>query len=339
MADLPRIEKFVSSTGVRIYRIPCLAFPNFVAYTYLLLGAGPITLVDTGSNFGECTRHILDGIASLRGLFGEAIRISDVERILITHGHVDHFGGLAEIKALTGAPVGVHVLDRRVLTAHNERVVVATRSLRGFLERAGVDSENQPRLIEMYGFSKKHVIPTPIDFLLEEDMDLDGIKVIHAPGHCPGQVCFGIGDVLLSADHILEKTTPHQAPESITPFTGLGHYVDSLAKVQKLPGYIVALGGHEGPIHDVYQRIEDILSSHARKLERLMSLLDEAPMPLTMSEITVKMYPRAQGFHHLLALEEAGAHVEFLYERGDLAVVNLDEVEREINPPLRFVRA
>jgi hypothetical protein len=41
----------------------------------------------------------------------------------------------------------------------------------------------------------------------------------------------------------------------------------------------------------------------------------------------------------LLALEEAGAHVEFLYERGDLAVVNLDEVEREINPPLRFVRA
>jgi len=38
----------------------------------------------------------------------------------------------------------------------------------------------------------------------------------------------------------------------------------------------------------------------------------------------------------LLALEEVGAHVEFLYERGQLAVSNLDEVEKEDNPPLKY---
>jgi hypothetical protein len=38
----------------------------------------------------------------------------------------------------------------------------------------------------------------------------------------------------------------------------------------------------------------------------------------------------------LLALTEVGAHVEYLYERGALRVLNIDQVERETNPPLRY---
>jgi hypothetical protein len=49
------------------------------------------------------------------------------------------------------------------------------------------------------------------------------------------------------------------------------------------------------------------------------------------------MYPDRHGYDVLLALEEVGAHVEYLYQRGRLAVYNLDEVEREGNPPLRYV--
>jgi hypothetical protein len=48
------------------------------------------------------------------------------------------------------------------------------------------------------------------------------------------------------------------------------------------------------------------------------------------------MYPKVEGFHVLLALEEVGAHVEYLYQRGRLRVDNLDEVERAVNPPVRY---
>ncbi|MBI5671135.1 MAG: MBL fold metallo-hydrolase [Chloroflexi bacterium] len=336
MSSLPTIERFESSSGARIYRIPVEAFPQFIAFCYVVLGMGVPTLVDTGSGFGSSNDHLLAGIAALADDFGEPLRLTDIRRILVSHGHIDHFGGVAFMVEQTGAAVGIHEIDRRVLTAYEERVIIATKDLRVYLERAGVSEKLRDSLMEMYGFAKKHVRSVTVDFALDEDTPLDGMRFIHAPGHCPGQVCIVIGDVLLSADHVLARTTPHQAPESITHYTGLGHYLESLRKVQALDGIRLALAGHEEPIHDLYGRISDIRASHQRKLERICDTLQTAGEPLTISQISKSMYPDRHGYEVLLALEEVGAHVEYLYQHGSLSVCNLDEVEREPNPALKY---
>jgi glyoxylase-like metal-dependent hydrolase (beta-lactamase superfamily II) len=336
MPALPEIERFVSSTGVRIYRIPCQVFPSLLGYVHLLLGAGPPTLVDTGSGFQDSTQHVLAGIETVRSGFGEAVQLADLGRIIITHGHIDHFGGLSELTAHTRAEVAIHALDRRVLTAYEERVVVATKALRIYLGRAGVPADEQPHLLETYTLSKKHVHSVRADRTVADGEELDGLRFIHTPGHCPGQVCIAVGDVLLSADHVLERTTPHQSPESIMPYTGLGHFLESLAKVQTLEGVDTVLGGHERPFRDLHGRIDKIVASHQRKLDRVRSFLADSEAALTIRDLTHKTYSKAEGFHQLLALEEVGAHVEYLDQRGELAVDNLDEVEREDNPPVRY---
>lgn len=336
MTQLPEIERFVSSTGVRIYRIPCQVFPSLLGYVHLLLGAGPPTLVDTGSGFQDSTKQVLAGLEAVHSRFGEAMQLADIGRIIITHGHIDHFGGLAELAALTKAEVAIHALDRRVLTAYEERVIVVTKALRVYLHRCGVPAEEQEALVEMYVFSKKHMHSVRVDRTLADGEELDGLRFVHAPGHCPGQVCIGVGDVLLSADHVLERTTPHQSPESIMPYTGLGHFLESLAKVRALTGFATVLGGHEGPFTDLHGRIDKIFASHQRKLDRVRSFLADADQALTIRELTRKTYPKTEGFHQLLALEEVGAHVEYLDQRGELAVDNLEEVERGDNPPLRY---
>lgn len=336
MTQLPPIECFKSSSGARIYRLPIEVFPSFIAFCYVILDAGVPTLVDTGSAYGSSNDHLLQGIAALRDEFGESIEVRDLKRILITHGHIDHFGGLSFMVEQTGAQVGIHELDRRILTAYEERVIVATKDLRVYLERAGVKPELRASVIEMYGFSKKHVRSVQVNFLLREDTPIDGMQFIHAPGHCPGQVCIVLGDVMLSADHVLARISPHQAPESITHYTGLGHYLDSLDKVRKVEGITLALGGHEEPIHDLYGRIDAIKASHQRKLERVLDIIRSANTPCTISDISKAMYPNRHGYDVLLALEEVGAHVEYLYQHGYLAVANLDEVEREDNPALCY---
>jgi glyoxylase-like metal-dependent hydrolase (beta-lactamase superfamily II) len=336
MAALPPIERFESSSGARIYRLPVEVFPDFIAYCYVILEAGVPTLVDTGSGYGNSNDHLLAGIAALKEQFGESVGLADIRRILISHGHIDHFGGLSFIAEQTEAQVGIHEIDRRVLTAYEERVIVATKDVRVYLQRAGVSDKLLPTLIEMYGFSKKHVRSVKVDITLDEDTPLDGMRFIHTPGHCPGQVCILLGDVLISADHILARTSPHQAPESITAYTGLGHYLDSLKKVERIGGMRLALGGHEEPITDVYGRIAGIRASHGRKLERVLDIVRNAPAPVTISDISKAMYPDKGGYDILLALEEVGAHVEYLYQHGQLAVCNLDEVEREDNPALRY---
>jgi glyoxylase-like metal-dependent hydrolase (beta-lactamase superfamily II) len=333
---LPPIQRFDSSGGTRIYRLPVEAFPGFIAYCYLLLGAGDPTLVDTGSGMGNSNDQLLQGLESLGTDFNEPFAVTDIRRIIITHGHIDHFGGVSYMLEQTGAPVAVHPIDRRVLTAHEERVVVATKDLRVYLERAGIKPDFQPTLIEMYQFARQHVRNIPVAILLDEAAPLDGLRFIHTPGHCPGQVCVQVDDVLLSADHILSRTTPNQSPESITRYSGLGHYFESLEKVARIPGLRLALGGHEDPMEDVYGRIAEIRASHERKLDRALEAIRAAGAPQSISDISKRMYPNRKGYDILLALSEVGAHVEYLYERGHLAVSNLDEVEREPNPALLY---
>lgn len=336
MASLPPIQRFESNTGARIYRIPVEVFPGFIAYCYVLLEAGLPTLIDTGSGLGNSNDHLLRGIAAVRDQFGEAIELQDIKRILITHGHIDHFGGVAFMQEQTGAQIAIHELDRRVLVAYEERVIIATKDLRVYLERAGVKADLRRPLMEMYGIAKKTFRSVAIDFSLNEEMELDGMRFVHTPGHCPGQVCIVIGDVLLSADHILARITPHQAPESITPYTGLGHYLESLNKTAQIDGIRLALGGHEDPIDNVYERIDAIRASHQRKLERVLDIIRQRSQPCTISDISKTMYPERHSYEVLLALEEVGAHVEYLYHHGQLAVCNLDEVEREDNPALQY---
>ena len=337
MSNLPAVERFTTSTGIRIYRIPMIVFPNgFVGYSYVILNAGPPTLVDTGSGLGSSNDDLLRGLQAVRDDFGEPLRLNDIEYILVTHGHIDHFGGVAFMVEQTGARVGIHELDRRVLTNYEERVVMATKDLTVYLERAGIAPEARDGLIQMYGFAKQHVRSVPVDMVLEEDAPYPGMYFVHTPGHCPGQVCIILGNIMLCADHVLSRTTPHQAPESITHYTGLGHYRDSLRKVLKIDGIDLALGGHEDPINDLYSRVQEIFFSHERKLNRVLDIVQQAGQPLTIQQITERMYPDKAGYETLLALEEAGAHVEYLYQHGHLSVANLAEVEREPNPALRY---
>jgi glyoxylase-like metal-dependent hydrolase (beta-lactamase superfamily II) len=339
MTDGPVIRRFDSSNGARIYRIPMTVFPNgFVGYAYVVLGISSPLLIDTGSGFGSSNDDLLAGIAALKTEFNEPVTVRDIKRILITHGHIDHFGGLAFMVEQTGARVGIHALDRRVLTNYEERVGVATKDLLVYLDRAGISPERRQNLIDMYSFGKQHFNSIPVDFSLDEDIPFEGgLRFIHTPGHCPGQVCILVGDVLLSADHVLSHTTPHQAPESITRYMGLGHYRDALRKLLPYADRVrVTLGGHEEPIHDLSQRITEILVSHERKVDRVLDILRAAGRPLTTAEITDTMYPERKGYDELLALEEAGAHIEYLYERGFISLANLADVETDANPPLEY---
>ncbi len=337
---LPEVRRFESNTGARIYRITCDAFPGLAVHVYLLLEAGPPTLVDAGSGFGEANRQLLEGLDKVRSDFDEPIALSDIQRIIITHGHIDHFGGLAFLHdKAPQAEIAIHELDVRILTAFEERVAVAKKAIRQFLQEAGVRPDMLQQFMDVYGFSKKNVHSLPVARTLVDNQELDSLRFIHTPGHCPGQVCIAVGDVLLSADHILPEISPHQAPESIMPYTGLGHYLESLDKVGRMGGFDLALGGHQAAMTDVYKRIAEIRQSHQRKLEKILTLIGQSPQPLTIDEISKQLYTHVAGFHVLLALEEVAAHVEYLYHHGKLSIANLDEYMREDNAAIRYVVA
>jgi len=55
-----------------------------------------------------------------------------------------------------------------------------------------------------------------------------------------------------------------------------------------------------------------------------------------VEEVTQALFHATTGYTLLLALEEAAAHVEYLYQRSLLAIDNLGDLERETNPVLYY---
>jgi glyoxylase-like metal-dependent hydrolase (beta-lactamase superfamily II) len=321
------VARYETDGGARIYRIAARVFPMLVANIYVVIAGDYAALIDTGSGLGQSDDHLRAGVDALRDDWGEQLSWGDLSRIVITHAHIDHYGGLARVRERTSAPIAVHELDRRVLTNHEERLVLASRALSDYLWRAGVSESNHTSLMGMYSWAKGLFRSVEVETLLRDgDLLDDQFLVYHTPGHCPGQVCLQLDDVLFSADHILPRTSPHMAPESITPATGLGHYLDSLQRIAAVPGIRLVLGGHEEPIHDPYERIAQITASHHRKLDRI---LDTCAEPHTINELSKAIYPGVEGYDVLLALEEIGAHVEYLDQHGELAIANLDEVAED----------
>jgi glyoxylase-like metal-dependent hydrolase (beta-lactamase superfamily II) len=331
------VSQFVTAGGRRIYCVPVQAFPALVANVYLVCQDGRLMLVDCGSGMEASNRDLLAGLAAVNEQFNEKLSLEAVDVIVISHGHIDHFGGLPFVRRHNQrAPIGVHPLDRRVLSNYEERVVVASRRLGTFLAGAGVAPERREQLMSMYLFAKGIYRSTPVQFLIEEGRMLgDDIDVFHVPGHCPGQLCLQVDDVLLTADHVLSRITPHQAPESITNHMGLAHYLDSLNHIEYLPGVNLALGGHEQPMPDLPGRVREIKKAHDERLDKVM---DICRRPRTVAEVSLELFGRVGSYHVLLALEEAGAHVEYLYQRGELAAANLEEIESSDNPVIQYER-
>jgi hypothetical protein len=96
----------------------------------------------------------------------------------------------------------------------------------------------------------------------------------------------------------------------------------------------LTFGGHNPPVTDLLSRIEEIKQVHKARLQRILDLLIE---PHTVAEISRILFGGVHGYNVLLALEEAGAHVEYLSQRSKLGITNLEELEAGNRPvPIRY---
>ena len=135
---------------------------------YLAIDADRVTVIDTGLK-GSAERV-------LRALEAAGRKAQDVRQIVITHHHGDHSGSLAELAERTGAQVAVHALDAPIV--RGERLPPGPSS-GGLLK---------PLLTRM-------ARPAPAAHVNRELADgdevdaLDGIRVVHTPGHTPGSIC------------------------------------------------------------------------------------------------------------------------------------------------------
>lgn len=199
---------------------------------YLLETNGELTLVDT--LFENDAGGVLDAIRQL------GRRPADLKRIVLTHAHRSHLGGLAALKRDTGATVLAHGAEADIVSGDRPAQPVGlkpTAPLRTYPFQVGIFL-NRP----------KHR-PCPIDESVGDGDAVGPLRVLHVPGHSPGHLAFSWTErgLLLSGDAI--ATWPRF--EAGWPAFTLNpeQHAESVRRMAELDAGIVGVG-HGDPITD-----------------------------------------------------------------------------------------
>lgn len=310
-----------TSRGATVHRLPLEVFPGFWAYAYLVLQGNLRILIDTGSGTETSHANLLEGFERA------GLAAGDLTHILLTHAHIDHYGGLPRLRPLTDARIGVHELDVQTVAHHDARLASLTRRLGSFLAEAGLGQEAREQLLGIYRMAKSMYESVPVDFTYEaEDMRFGEFQMIHLPGHCAGHVAMRLDDLVFCGDMVVRGVTPHITPNSIDPHGGIGHYVNSLSRFQRWARESrLVLNGHDDVITDLPAEVEATRRNMIRRMGAALDAMDE---PRTIAEISGAVYGETTGYLKLLTTEKTGAYVEYFFEHGMIGIANPSEVER-----------
>lgn len=127
---------------------------------YLVASQQRCALIDTGA--GRGTQQILNNIEKLGYHPGQ------ISLIILTHGHIDHIGGVKALQVQTGAEVVAHELELDAIENGNPKLTAAS----------------------WYGVEYQ---PVQVNRIIRQDgesITIGDIELVllHTPGHTPGSV-------------------------------------------------------------------------------------------------------------------------------------------------------
>jgi len=289
-----------------------------------LIEDSPLTLLDSGPNSAKAIDELEQALAA-RGH-----RVEDIELLVITHQHMDHFGLAAILARRSGAEVAALDALAPYLASYSQQTDLDDGFAEGIMLRHGIPPEVVTALravsagFRAWGSAVEVTRPLADGSTVElRDRTL---QVLHRPGHSPSDTVFydEARSILLAADHLIAHISSNPLLARPLPGTAdaehpdrrpraLITYLASLQKTRAMELSIV-LPGHGDPIADHRAVIDERLRLHRRRAEKILALI--SPEPRTAHEIAHELWGNVAVTQAYLTLSEVLGHLDLLLADG-----------------------
>jgi glyoxylase-like metal-dependent hydrolase (beta-lactamase superfamily II) len=292
-----------------------LPFPLRWVNSYLIRGEAGWTVIDPGLHTLE-TEKVWEEVFKQYDL-----QFSDVEQIVLTHHHPDHYGMAGWFQERTGgAPVWISRIGyEQALRLWGEdqtlSAEIAALFIRHGMDIALVEDQLIPH---MNGFVE-WVTPMPaVSFIPFNEFFRMGdrwFKPIATSGHAAGHICFydELKQEMLCGDHVLPQISPNV---SYIPGVDENPLLSFLMSLEEINQYEVvkAYPGHRDPFESFNPRVLELIAHHKDRLEKMIAYLVE---PKHVYQLCLDFFGERLPIHQLrFAMAETLAHVIYLLQAG-----------------------
>lgn len=301
----------------RIVRLSLpLPFPLKWVHSYLIKGENGYTAIDAGLNVPEI-REVWD--ESLKEL---GLEYKDIEKIILTHYHPDHYGLAGWLQEKTGAPVFMSEIDHLATKKYWTRSLRYGEKLRDFYIAHGMPAGEAEAMIPHMEQFAEWVEPHPeVQYISEGErvrIGDDTYEAIWTPGHAEGHFCFYRAESkeIFAGDHLLPRITPNISYMPDGPANPLEQFLSSLRKMKQIP-MDVAYPSHGPVFTEIQVRIVQLEEHHEERLIALSSQIT-ASTPQNAYDLCQSMFgDKLLSTHQWrFAMSEVIAHILYLVSQG-----------------------
>ncbi len=287
----------------------------------------PLTLIDSGPNSATA----LDELEQALHAHGHAIE--DIELLIVTHQHIDHFGLASILARRSGAEVAALQGLAPYLASFREEADLDDRFAQEIMLRHGIPADVVTALRAVSASFRAWGAAVEVTRPLRDGQELRlrdrTLRVLHRPGHSPSDTVFYDESraILLAADHLIahissnplltrplgaepdpsDRSAARQRPRALVD------YIASL-KLTRAMELSLVLPGHGVPISDHAALIDERFRMHRRRAERIHGLI--ATQPRTAHEIAVELWGNVAVTQAYLTISEVLGHVDLLLDEG-----------------------
>lgn len=312
--------------------VHCLAVPTPFAVGRVncyLIEDNPLTLLDAGPNSGT-------SLTALEAALGEhGHRVEDLQRIVVTHQHIDHIGLVEILAKRSGAEVCALAQLAPWLADYRQRMEENDSFSAAIMLRNGIPQDVVYALravsASFRAWGAAATVTRPLDVGETLEFADRAWRVYLRPGHSPSDTVFfdEASGELFGGDHLLKRISSN--PLISLPLDGnaqerpraLTIYLDSLRQTRAM-NLNVVYAGHGEPVEDHVALIDERFAMHQRRAEKLHALIAERPR--NAYELAQAMWGNVAVTQAFLTLSEVLGHVDLLIDDGRVVQREADGV-------------